>query len=106
RGWPRPPRAPPALIADPEAAEAEHAHLHVGIAEPSPFHAVSFLRSLGCDFPPRDGPLVSSEFYAGGKVFRRVAQAMQPIPYRSSLCRRRTSHDLEDRVCRRSRRSF
>jgi hypothetical protein len=49
---------------------------------------------------------VSWEFYAGGKVFRRVAQAMQLIPCKSSLCRRRTSHDLEDRLCRRSRRSF
>jgi hypothetical protein len=29
---------------------------------------------------------------------------MQLISHRSSLCRRRTSHDLEDRLCRRSRR--
>jgi hypothetical protein len=58
------------------------------------------------DFPPRAARPASSEFYAGGKVFRRVAQAMQPIRYRSSLCRRRTSHDLEDRLCRRSRRSL
>ena len=41
------------LIADLGAAETQHAHLHVGIAEPSPFHTLSFLEFLRCEFPTR-----------------------------------------------------